>query len=181
VEVGRRRAQRTELRPRLVGAAGLLLVCVVGLTADTTAQTRIEASDKAPTVLFMCPHGAAKSVLASAYFQREAKARGMNVRVESAGTDPDAQVSSAVVSHLKKNGYEVPVARPRRATADDMELADVVIFIGCDLKDLPTPRATLQRWDDAPALSDDFAAADTRIKQRVLQLIDELVRQKPRQ
>jgi hypothetical protein len=49
------------------------------------------------------------------------------------------------------------------------------------MKDLPTSRATLQRWDDVPALSEDFAAADTKITQRVLQLIDELVRQKPRQ
>jgi protein-tyrosine-phosphatase len=73
------------------------------------------------------PHGAAKSVLAPAYFQREAKARGLNVRVVSAGTDPDAQVSPAVASHLKKNGCEVLVAKPRRATADDMKQADVVI------------------------------------------------------
>jgi hypothetical protein len=47
-----------------------------------------------------------------------------------------------VASYLKKNGYEVPVAKPRRVTTEDMVLADVVISIGCDLKDLPTPRAS---------------------------------------
>jgi arsenate reductase len=128
----------------------------------------------------MCPHGAAKSVLASAYFQREAKARGLNVPVESAVTDPDAQVSPAVASHLKKHGYEMPVAKPRRATADDMAMADAVISIGCDLQDLPATGGKLQRWDDVPELSEDFAAADARIKRRVQELIDELVRRQPR-
>ena len=162
-----------------VGAAAVLLVCVGSLTAGPTpvqTRTRTQASNKAPTVLFMCPHGAAKSVLASAYFQREAKARGLNVLVESAGTDPDAQVSPAVASHLKKNGYEVPIAKPRRATADDMAMADAVISIGCDLKDLPAPRGALQQWDDVPALNDDFAAADTKIRERVIRLIEELLR-----
>jgi protein-tyrosine-phosphatase len=124
----------------------------------------------------MCPHGAAKCVLASAYFRREASARGLNVQVASAGTDPDAKVSPAVASHLENNGYEVPMAKPRRATADDVALADLVISIGCDLNGLPAPRGTLLRWDDVPAPSEDLAAADAEIKRRVLQLIDELVR-----
>lgn len=87
----------------------------------------------------MCPHGAAKSVLASAYFQRLAKERGLNVQVRSAGIDPDSEVSATVASHLMKNAYHVPVTKPRRATADDMANADVVISMGCDLKDLPPP------------------------------------------
>ena len=56
----------------------------VGVRAD--AQT---PPAHAPVVLFMCPHGAAKSLMASAYFQKLAKERGLNVRVDSAGTEPD--------------------------------------------------------------------------------------------
>ena len=40
--------------------------------------------DRVDKVLFICPHGAGKSVLASAYFQRLAKERGLNVRVQAA-------------------------------------------------------------------------------------------------
>ena len=40
-------------------------------------------------VLFMCPHGAGKSVLASAYFERLAREKGLNVRVDARGTEPD--------------------------------------------------------------------------------------------
>ena len=38
-------------------------------------------------VLFMCPHGAGKSVLASAYFERLAREKGLKVRVDAAAPD----------------------------------------------------------------------------------------------
>ena len=95
------------------------------------------AAEKPTTVLFMCPHGAAKSVLASAYFQRLAKERGLNVRVDSGGTEPDAAVAPKVAEHLKSTGYDVPIAKPRAVTAKEVAAADVVISIGCDLKGLP--------------------------------------------
>jgi protein-tyrosine-phosphatase len=124
----------------------------------------------------MCPHGAAKSVLASAYFQRAAKERGLNVRVESAGTEPDPAVSAAVAAHLTKDGYAIPIATPAKVTPAQLASADVVISIGCDLSGLPTPKGRVVRWDDVPATSENFAAADEAIRQRVTQLIEELVR-----
>ena len=172
---GRTRASRTW---RVAVAVALLGLCTA--TAFTAEHGQTEASGgergKPPTILFMCPHGAAKSVLASAYFQRLAKERGLNVRVLSAGTDPDPDVAPVVAKHLKNQGYEIPIAKPRRATADDLVVADVVVSIGCDLKDLPVPRGTLVKWDDVPSPSEDFARADEKIRERVLQLVDELVR-----
>jgi protein-tyrosine-phosphatase len=127
----------------------------------------------------MCPHGAAKSVLASAYFQRRAKERGLNVHVEAAGTEPDATVSPAVAAHLKGQGYAVPIAKPRKVTPEEFAAADVVISIGCELGALPQPRGRLVRWDDVPAPSDGFTAADEAIRARVIALVDELIRSMP--
>jgi protein-tyrosine-phosphatase len=129
-----------------------------------------------PTVLFMCPHGAAKSVLASAYFQRVAKERGLNVRVLSAGTHPDPVVAPAVADHLSKHGYEVPISKPRLVTATDVSAADVVISLGCDLKDVAVPREKLVEWNEVPPPSENFDAADQAIRQRVVELVDELIR-----
>jgi protein-tyrosine-phosphatase len=133
-------------------------------------------SEAAKQVLFMCPHGAAKSVLASAYFQRLAKERGLNVRVDSAGTDPDPEVGKAVAAHLTKTGYALPIDKPRRATASDVEHADVVVSLGCDLAGLPQPRGKLLKWDDVPGPSENFAAADQAIRKHVEELVDELAR-----
>lgn len=71
-----------------------MIVAVATVAAGLGAQKRDGSAPlEPPTVLFMCPHGAAKSVLASAYFERLATERGLNVRVESAGTDPDPTVA----------------------------------------------------------------------------------------
>jgi len=169
---------------RLAVAVSLVVLWVAGTNATGSGgQSAAGANStgaKPPTVLFLCPHGAAKSVLASAYFQRLAKERGLNVRVESAGTDPDPDVAPAVVSHLRAQGYDVPAAKPRRATAADMATADVVVSLGCDLKDLPAPRGTLVRWDDVPAPSADFDRAAEKIRERVMELVEELVRKQQR-
>lgn len=139
------------------------------------AQTTTEQSAKETTVLFICPHGAAKSVLASAYFQRAAKERGLNVRVESAGTDPQDAVSLAVADHLRRQGYRVPVATPRAVTPDDLQAADVVISLGCDLSGLPVKAGTLQEWDEVPGPSEDPRGADEAIRRRVTALVEELL------
>ena len=151
------------------------LVAAAAPIVGARADIQDEVAPKAPTVLFMCPHGAAKSILASAYFTQQAKARGLNVRVESAGTDPDPAVSPTVAAHLKRQGYPVPQSNPRKVTAQDLASADVVISIGCDLSGLPQPRGALVRWDEVPPLSEDFARADAAIRKRVDELVGELL------
>ena len=131
-------------------------------------------STTAPTVLFMCPHGAAKSLMASAYFQKLARERGLNVRVDSAGTEPDPALSKGVVAHLQKNGYAIPIDKPRAATAADMSRADVIISIGCDLSKLPAPKGAVKNWN-VPDFSADFDAAEQSIREQVTKLVDELL------
>lgn len=125
----------------------------------------------------MCPHGAAKSVLASAYFERLAGEKGLNVRVDSRGTKPDLAVSARVADHLTKNGYRVPVATPQLVTPADLASADIVISLGCDMRGLAVRAGTLRQWDDVPGPGEDFAGADAAIQRRVAALVDELVRQ----
>jgi protein-tyrosine-phosphatase len=149
----------------------------VDQTSPSSATATATATTTKPTqVLFMCPHGAAKSVLASAYFQRLAKERGLNVIVDAAGTDPDPAVSAAVVEHLTRNGYAVPIAKPRRVTADDMHKADIVVSLGCDLNGLPPARDRLLRWDDVPGPGENFAGASEAIRKHAEELVEELVR-----
>jgi arsenate reductase (thioredoxin) len=161
----------------LTTATFLVLLGGISITAvdDHAFQTNTSSRDRPPTVLFLCPHGAAKSVLASAYFQQAAKDRGLNVRVEAAGTDPDEQVSPVVADHLRRNGYRVPVEKPRKVTPHEIETADVVISIGCDLTGLPVRANNLQKWDEVPGPGEDFKKADEAIRRRVTALVEELL------
>jgi arsenate reductase len=150
---------------------------LIALTLGATAPAGQVPAAKTPVILFMCPHGAAKSLLASAYFQKMAKERGLNVVVDSAGTDPDPQLAPAVVAHLTKSGYAIPIAKPRKVSADDVSKADVVVSMGCDLTGLPVRDGALRAWS-VPDLSAGFARADDEIRARVIALIDELTRKK---
>lgn len=141
------------------------------------AAPQVSPVKPAPTVLFMCPHGAAKSLMASAYFQKLAKQRGLNVRVDSAGTEPDAELSKGVVAHLQKSGYAVPIQKPRAASAADMNGADIIISIGCDLSKLPAPKGTVKTWH-VPDFSADFNAAEQAIRDEVNKLVEELLQRK---
>jgi arsenate reductase (thioredoxin) len=155
----------------------MLASCVVVTVALTAAGARAQSvrpNSSQPVILFMCPHGAAKSVMASAYFQKLAKERGLNVRVDAAGTEPEPQLSKTVVAHLQKNGYAIPIEKPRGATASDMKTADVVISMGCDLSKLPAPTGTLKNWS-VPDFSADFDVAEQAIRDQVTRLVDELV------
>ena len=179
MEVATKRPQERRRVPIVVGAAVLVATAVIGFAVPTVASqtgTGDPKSGKPPTILFICPHGAAKSVLASAYFQRRAKERGLNVRVASAGTEPDRAVSPAVAAHLKARGYPVPMAKPRKVAPEEFAAADVVISMGCDLAGLPQPRGRLVRWDDVPGPGENFTAADDAIRLRVNDLVEELVR-----
>ena len=132
---------------------------------------------QAQRVLFMCPHGAAKSVLASAYFERLAREKGLNVRVDARGTEPDPAVSPKVAEHLTKNGYRVPVMAPQRVSPADLASADLVLSLGCDVRGLAVRAGTLRQWDDVPGPGEDFAGADAAIQRHVAALVDELARQ----
>ena len=157
---------------------GLVLVASVAVLAFVQIvrahQAAGESGPEIRRVLFICPHGAAKSVLASSYFQRMAKERGLNVQVDFAGTEPDREVAPKVVERLKARGYPPPAGQPRRVTAEDLASADLVISIGCELTGLSPAPGTLRRWDNVPAPSADFNGADDAILKRVNELVEEL-------
>ncbi len=110
-------------------------------------------------ILFLCPHGAAKSVLAAAYCQRLAAAQGIPLEVLSAGTEPDPAVAPAVVELLRAEGMDVAGQPPRRVTPEDLTAADRIISLGCALDDLAPTSGVVERWDDVPAPSQNLQAA----------------------
>ena len=122
------------------------------------------------TVLFVCLHGAAKSVLAAADFNRLAHARGVAARATFAGTEPDPAIAPRVVAELLKDGVDLRDQRPRRVTREDVAAASRVVTFGCELGDLVAPGVPVENWD-VPAVSDDFAAARVAIAARLPSLL----------
>jgi arsenate reductase (thioredoxin) len=122
-------------------------------------------------IVFLCPHGAAKSVIAAAYCQQLADQQNVPLRALCAGTEPDAELSPAVVELLCREGIDVTDQRPRRVTAEELATAHRIISLGCDLGDLARPGMVIERWDDVPAPSQNLQAARDCIHTHVVQLI----------
>ena len=132
------------------------------------------------TILFLCPHNAAKSVLAAAYFDAMALERGLPFRADSAGTEPDEQPSPAVVAALQADGIDVAGHQPRRVTAEDLASAYRVISLGCDVDSFVSSRVRVDRWDDVPPASRDLAASRDAIRRHLDALFDQLTAEYPR-
>jgi arsenate reductase (thioredoxin) len=137
------------------------------------------AMGPARTILFLCPHNAAKSVLAAAYFDTMAIERGLPFRADSAGTEPDEQASPAVVAALHADGIDVADHRPRRVTAEDVASAYRVISLGCDVDSFGSSGVRMDRWDEVPPASRDLAATREAIRCHLDALFDQLAAERP--
>ena len=124
-----------------------------------------------PRVVFVCLHGAAKSVVGAAHFRRLAAAHGLSVDAVAAGTEPDAELAPGAVKGLAGDGLRASTSRPRPVTLYDLDSATRVVSFGCDIA--PAKGQRVEQWD-VPAVSDGYAAARDRIVENVERLVSEL-------
>lgn len=124
------------------------------------------------TILFLCPHNAAKSVIAAAYCERLAAERGLTLCATSAGTDPDPGVSPGIAGALLAEGIDVRAHRPRRVTAEELARASRVVSLGCDLGEMAPPGLVVEHWDDVLSPSADLTRACAVIAAHVRRLVD---------
>src|SRR3954465_14396097 len=102
---------------------------------SSTAMSDRAGGPPERTVLFVCRHGAAKSVLAAADFRRLALERGLDVHAIAAGVEPDAEVTPVLVRGLP--GDALGDYRPHAVTAADLGRASRVITFNLGPEDLP--------------------------------------------
>jgi arsenate reductase (thioredoxin) len=138
---------------------------------DEDTQREKEMKDER-SILFLCPHNAAKSVVAAAYFERLAAERGVTLRATSAGTDPDPGVAPGVAAALLMEGIDVRGYRPRSVTREELATACRVVSLGCDLGDIAPPGLVVEHWDDVPSPSVDLTGALAVIAAHVRRLVD---------
>jgi len=132
-------------------------------------------SNKPAKVVFVCEHGSAKSVVAALHFQRLAEKRGLRVEAVARGVTPDAALSASARSGLRDDGIDVGDMKPLALTPSDTREAKVVVSFGQDVR-ATAGDAPVRRWDDAPAVSEDYARARDYILSHEAALLDELQR-----
>lgn len=111
---------------------------------------QVFAQGAAPQVIFVCEHGAAKSLIATAYFNKLAAERGLPDRAAFRGVAPQDDLSVRAVAGLKADGLPIPTGRPTALDPADVVRATHVFAIGCVLPAAAQASGKAGSWDDVP-------------------------------
>ena len=106
-------------------------------------------------IVFICEHGAAKSILAATHFNKLASESDIGMIAIARGTYPDAELSSKVVSGLSEDGLVPTASIPTKLTREELETAQKVVSF-CTLPDEYLQKAVVEYWDDIPPLGEDY-------------------------
>lgn len=83
---------------------------------------------EAPTVLFLCVHNAGRSQMAAGWLRHLA---GDRVRVLSRGSAPGEAINPMAAQAMDEVGIDITANTPARWTDSDLDMADVVVTMGC--------------------------------------------------
>jgi protein-tyrosine-phosphatase len=124
-----------------------------------------------PVIIFVCEHGAAKSVIAAAYFNKLAKEKNSDVRAIARGTHPDPELSPKVITRLRDDGLSPTELTPEKLSLAEVESAQRIITF-CELPPEYQSKASVEHWDGVPPVSDDYEKARDEIVERIKQLLN---------
>jgi arsenate reductase (thioredoxin) len=128
------------------------------------------------TILFVCEHGAARSTIAAAYFNKLAKENGLNYEAIFRGTDPDSTLLTGAKQGLTRDGFDIEGWRPLPVTPENARKATVIITFDCKLPVDSLPESSIQQWNGIPPISKDYEIAKNQILERVILLIRSLTK-----
>lgn len=127
-----------------------------------------------PRVLFLCAYNAGRSQIAAAIARRYA--HGL-VMIDSAGSYPAERLDTAVVDALAEIGIDTGGAQPKVLKQHDLDVADVIVTMGCDDACPVLPGKHYFDWDIPDPAGADPAAVrairddiDHRVRALILQL-----------
>ena len=153
----------------------LLTIALLITASGVFAQGTAKAAAADPAVVFVCEHGAAKSVIATAYFNKLAAERGLPYRATFRGTSPQEALSVRAVQGLKADGVTIPEGAPTAIGDADIKKATHIFAIGCTLPAAAVSSGKAKDWSDVPE-DKGYEGQRDAIVRHVKELLDELQR-----
>ena len=126
--------------------------------------------DRDLNIIFVCEHGAAKSVIAAAHFNRLASQMGLDMRAVARGTQPDEELSPQTLRGLSEEGLTPTESVPQKLTATELQSAQRVITF-CDLPAEYSQQAPSERWEGVPPVSENYEKARDIIVEYIHQML----------
>ena len=151
----------------------ILVIPAIVSSQGQQARKNRNVKNQVPTVVFVCEHGAAKSVVSAAHFNRLAKERNLNLRAVSRGTNPDKEMPVNTINALKADGLDVGITKPTKLTKPDV-VGAVRVVTFCQLPEAFANVTPVERWDDVPPMSEDYNKFRDTVVERIKRLLAEL-------
>ena len=139
----------------------------------TLSAARLPRAETPPHVIFVCEHGAARSLIAAAYFNKLAAERGLKARAVFRGVTPQDELSVRAVAGLRADGLPIPDEKPTAIGAADISKATHIFAIGCALPAAATASGKAGSWADVPG-DQGYEPMRDAIVVKVRQLLDSL-------
>jgi len=155
-----------------------ILSVLVPLLGATTLSAQQESKPTPPKIVFVCEHGAAKSVIAAKELEKLARERYISIQAVSRGTTPDPDIPVLVRTGLKADGIEIGTMKPLQVKPEDLRDAARVISFGPDLSAVAGQKVRVDDWSATPDVSGNFPAARDYIVKRLQTLLDQLAEAK---
>jgi arsenate reductase (thioredoxin) len=141
----------------------LLIFSLVSLQANSQQKQK---------VVFVCEHGAAKSVIAANYFNRLAKERGLNYVAVSRATVPDSTLNPATRAGLRADNIPQNRNPQKLALKDTVNARRIIMFTAVPGNfQTATP---IEDWSGAQNIDGTYQQRRDAILKNIHALLDSL-------
>jgi protein-tyrosine-phosphatase len=121
-------------------------------------------------IVFVCEHGAAKSIIAATYFNKLAQERNMDAHAIARGTNPDSELSPITIQGLQNDGLSPTESAPQKLTLAAVESAERIVSF-FELPEAYQNKVVIERWDDIPPVSENYEKARDAILEKINQML----------
>ena len=128
---------------------------------------------KTKKVIFVCEHGAGKSVVAATYFNKIARDRNLDWQASCRGMNPDEEVSDATKEGLHADRLLDPALKPKQLTTTDLDGVEKVIHF-TKLPDDLKLQSKSEDWTELPNLESGYKARRDALISKINQFFDKL-------
>ncbi len=164
-------------RKNIISAILLLIPCF----SFSQASSNNKKIKDMPEILFVCEHGAARSTIATAYFNKLAEEQGLNYRAIFRATNPDSVLMPVTIKGLTEEGFDISNWKPELVSQTDINNASEIVTFDCSIPVTDNNAKPLVQWNGIAPVSKDYNLARNQIVERVHQLISDLARKQKKE
>lgn len=141
------------------------------------ALSTMTGNGQTKKVVFVCEHGAGKSVVAAAYFNKIAKERNLDWEATCRGTSPDEEVSTPTKDGLRSDNLLDPTLAPKKLAQSDTSNVERIILFTKLPDDFKTSIKS-EDWSSLPNIDAKYEVRRDALVKKINELFDSLEKQK---